>query len=594
MFRGVGGILSGVRNWLAGGRVGVVAAVLAGCLALPSLWNSLQTEDHAHRVQMVWLPWFGNSFGLPGQSTWVNYYAKDTGLLPWIAVEDLRIAFWRPLASLTHKLDWSLWPQQPALMHAHSILWLVLCVAIAAAGYRRLATSPWSGGLATLLFAVDEVHGQPVGWLINRNALVATAFGLLALWAHDRWRRSDWTWGLLVAPLCLLLALLSAELGLTAAGYLLAHALILDPARWRKRIFAQLPWVAVVVGWLFTYKMLGYGTYGSGVYIDPLAEPAAFLTELPRRAGALLLGVLGVLPSQVWSFALGSWPFVIVAVLLFTWCVMVLSPLWGASPSVRFFVLGTLLSILPACTSWPLDRLLSLPSFGAMGLVASLCAAVSERRAELPRSGLWRGAAFLLASAWVFIHGVVSPLSLPLHAMAVRPYSTLVERASASAYARCRGGCEQLIVVNAIDYYFGSMIQVVRAAETTPMPPHTRVLYGGLEPLDVTRVGCCTLRLATERGYLDSPLNRVYRGPSHPLQAGQGLQLSGVQIVINRVDDAGSPLEIELRAAWPLESERFAWVVWGGNEYIRFELPRPGESKTIPAIRVEPSIRHTP
>lgn len=41
----------------------------------------------------------------------------DRGLLPWWGLEDARLAFWRPATSLTHWLDFSLWPRRPALIH---------------------------------------------------------------------------------------------------------------------------------------------------------------------------------------------------------------------------------------------------------------------------------------------------------------------------------------------------------------------------------------------------------------------------------------------------------------------------------------------
>src|SRR5580765_2380336 len=39
------------------------------------------------------------------------------GAIPWWSYPGVRGAFWRPLASATHWLDYALWPTHPALMH---------------------------------------------------------------------------------------------------------------------------------------------------------------------------------------------------------------------------------------------------------------------------------------------------------------------------------------------------------------------------------------------------------------------------------------------------------------------------------------------
>ena len=47
----------------------------------------------------------------------------ETGAAPWWTLPTLRIAFFRPLAVLTHWADYRLWPDSGVLMHVHSIAW---------------------------------------------------------------------------------------------------------------------------------------------------------------------------------------------------------------------------------------------------------------------------------------------------------------------------------------------------------------------------------------------------------------------------------------------------------------------------------------
>ena len=120
-------------------------------------------------------------------------------------------------------------------MHLESVVLYGVLVLVLARLYRRFFTAPVAM-LATLLFALDETHAFPVGWLANRNALFATIFGVLAIHAHDRWRRDGWRAGAWLGPLAFAAALLSAEFGLCALGYLVAYAWFLDPSpRWGRR-----------------------------------------------------------------------------------------------------------------------------------------------------------------------------------------------------------------------------------------------------------------------------------------------------------------------------------------------------------------------
>ena len=61
----------------------------------------------------------------------VNADLMDQGIIPWWSVADVRITFFRPLSTLTHWLDFQLWPESHEMMHVHSLLWYGgLCVCL--------------------------------------------------------------------------------------------------------------------------------------------------------------------------------------------------------------------------------------------------------------------------------------------------------------------------------------------------------------------------------------------------------------------------------------------------------------------------------
>ena len=109
---------------------------------LPALWHGRLIDDMQHRAHLLGpdrvseqlrnlqlLP--ENSSSL--SSAMSNLYAFlpadkvkriiDAGYLPWWTYEGTKAVFWRPLTSLTLWLDYQLFPDSAALMHAHSIRW---------------------------------------------------------------------------------------------------------------------------------------------------------------------------------------------------------------------------------------------------------------------------------------------------------------------------------------------------------------------------------------------------------------------------------------------------------------------------------------
>jgi len=213
-------------------------ALLAMLFVLPSLRIGWQMDDNFHRLILLGkTPPNGeklsplNLFSFLNGDPVKNHTLMDNGFLPWWTLKDIRIRFFRPLTIFTHWLDYRLWPDNAALMHLQSLLWYGALIAAASFFYRRMLGVGWMAGLAAFFYAFDYSHGMPAGWLANRNAVIATFFGVLTLILHDRWRRDDWRPARALAPLSFLLALLSAEFGVGAAAYLFAYAVFIERGR---------------------------------------------------------------------------------------------------------------------------------------------------------------------------------------------------------------------------------------------------------------------------------------------------------------------------------------------------------------------------
>ena len=170
-----------IQRFLASPTAGWVAIAVALLLAAPSLTVGLAADDWLQLLVARGLhPFAGlpqsrlDLFSFAGHDPATIQPLVDAGMFPWWTDPAVKLAFWRPLASFTHLVDWTLWPGAPWAMHLHSLAWFGLALAAAAALYRRLIGG-WTAGLATLLYALDDAHGPAVGWIANRNAMVAVA-----------------------------------------------------------------------------------------------------------------------------------------------------------------------------------------------------------------------------------------------------------------------------------------------------------------------------------------------------------------------------------------------------------------------------------
>ncbi len=205
----------------------LLAAALAILLGLPSLGTGLIMDDYYHREVLRGRSAYRDLLGPPSEM--FRFFRgdpvrtgriMDIGAFPWWTDPTLKAEFLQAITVLTHQLDFALWPDSPALMHAQSLFWLGAAVAAAAVFYRRMLGATWVAAIAALLFAVDDARGATVGFIANRNVLVAATFGLSALVCHDRFRRSGSWPAAFLAVLLLAGALFSKEEGIGTCAYL--------------------------------------------------------------------------------------------------------------------------------------------------------------------------------------------------------------------------------------------------------------------------------------------------------------------------------------------------------------------------------------
>lgn len=548
-------------------------------------------DDHYHRLRMIGSTYFPDVYGdsldmfrfFDGDPQRTRHF-MDLGLLPWWTYLEMKAAFWRPLAALTHWLDYQLWPDYAGLMHAHSVLWFGGLVAVMTLVYRRLMGATWIAGFAALLYALDDAHGMPVGFLANRNVLPSCLFGGLALLAHIRWRQDAWRWGALLGPLLLAVSLLFKEAGLAITAYLFAFEVVLGQGRWRSRFAALLPYVLVVIVWRIAWNLQDYGVWGMGPYVDPLTEPLRFLGAMVFRAPVALLAQWALPPAEttIMLESLGRQVLWLVAVGFLVVLGLVLLPLLRRDRVARFWTVGMLLSVIPICAVFPGDRVLFFVGIGAMGMLAQFLAfefGADEGRATVAG---WRRPARLLAILFILVHLVLAPVLLPLRARYPMGPPSFVRQLHVNTPLDRSVEQQDLVIVNPPSPFHAISLPVRHELSGQPVPRHLRILAPGYSAMTIRRSDAYTLSIRPDLGYLSWMFDQLFRGPQVPMAEGQLVELTGMTVEITAMTPDNRPAEATFRFTVPLEDASLRWLYWKDGEFVPFAVPAIGAMVELP------------
>jgi hypothetical protein len=434
-----------------------------------------------------------------------------------------------------------------------------------------------------LLYAIDDAHGMTVGWISNRNALVAGVFGVCALLAHDRWRRDGWRPGGWLGPALFAVSLLGAESAIAVCAFVFAHSVFLEDGSWRKRIYGLVPYAGIVIVWRGIYSSLGYGVAGTDLYVDPVREPLVYGLALVERLPVLLLGQFALPPADAWilvsergqTLLTLAGIVTLMVLLVLTWSIL------KRSRVARFFGLGTILATVPLCAAYPFDRLLIFVGIGAMGIVALFVSHLTEDKgASRPR----RVVAYGLAGIWFFIHLILAPLLLPLRALYPSDLDTFMAKVDATLPKDEALRGQTLVVVNTPDFSLSFYLLIRRAALREPLPGSVRFLAVTAGEITVEREDERTLNLRFKEGLFARPMERLFRARRRPFEVGDTYPLTGFVARIAEITEDGRPTSVQFRFAVPLEDDSLRWVGWERLGFEPFELPRVGESVTLPPV----------
>jgi hypothetical protein len=565
-------------------------AALGVSLASPALGVGWIQDDFYHRAVLLPNSPYRELLGTPAEMFRFfrgdpvrTHRIMDLGVFPWWTDPILKAEFLQALTVLTHRLDYALWPDSPALMHAQSLCWLGASLAAVAVFYRRLLGPTAVAATAALLYAVDDARGLTVGFIANRNVLIAATFGVSVLIFHDRWRRDGTRWAAPLAAFLLACALFSKEEGIGTCAYLAAYGLFADrTGRWRG-CMALSPYVAIVVFWRVLRHHWGYGVQNMGLYVDPLTDPEPFMAALARRAPVLMVGQWGPIPAEFAVVLRASYSaaFLIAAVAFVCLLVLALAPLLKRNRLASFWAAGMVFAAVPVCATLPMDRLLTFPGIGAFGLLAQFFARVFDGSPKGNSIRWLRVLAWVLAWFFLVVHVVYAPIALPVRAANPLGPRWVEERCYVQMPLGPAIAQQTLVIVNAPSPVHAGYTGFRQFDRGKPIPGHIRVLAPAIPSVAIRRLDTHTLEIRPASGYIDWVLDKVFRGERRPMALGEDVKLTGMTARVTALTDDGRPAVATFRFDTPLESDSLVWLCFKGKGFEPFSLPAVGDETEI-------------
>lgn len=487
----------------------------------------------------------------------------------WWASADFRMDFFRPLACVFHIIDHQLYGLNPLGYHATTLALWGLLLLVAVWFYRELARdydqSPAIVLVAGLFFALDDAHAANISWVAHRYALLGALFPLAAMVFYHRFRRTGRIPPLVWSILLCGLGLLSAEGSIALLGWIAAYELCLAKDRPAVRLRAAAPILVMVLGYLILYRALGYGSSGSGFYLDPLSDPLGFLWHrivmgLPFLLAGALSPVkaeigLSMITSDAWWPLLLAWGIVLAASLI-------LVPRLRRDRLALFMALAALFSLAPRLVALPHNRMLLLPGVGFAWVLGAYVVGAFEP------GWVRRSIAVLI----VAIHGLAAPVQAVLDTVSIGKHArferTVAERSQMPGGAEARDA--RVVLVSGPEG--GLAIAGQRFLLGYPLPKAVWVVSQGKGEYRFDRTGENSFSLKLISGSILGGIGALVYRKDFSFREGERFRQGAMEVTVTGVE-AGRLRKIHVSIDRPLDDPDVWMLVWDGSRYVRQRMP---------------------
>lgn len=522
------------------------------------------------------------------------------GNLPWWSVTEGLMRPFRPLAAITHWIDYQLWPNDRVLMQVQSLLYFVLFAIAGLVLYQRL-TSDWAVVVLAAAFLVFDVSmALNFSWLAARNTYLSAALGMLSIRCYMQWRdeaRWRYWWG---AAMGFLAALLTAEAGLAVAGYFGAYALVYDARGWKKGLISLLPFVAIVVVWRAYYNAMEFGALNIGLYLDPGRDMVGMIerviTVFPHIVVSLATGVDGLIGGVdlTYRFWLSLVCWLLVGVFVY-----LVGDLLKHHREARFMFLGSAFATIPHCSLLSGgNRNGTFVAIGFFFILALWCARLLQKNNTFKRRLFGAGLLALHLVLPVLLQAGTTWNLIPVTFTGRVTYPIAASPAAVTQSA--------FVYVNADSTNLMYYLPYEWSSDGKPLPKQMQVLAPGLSSVYLRRKSARVLELTSPGGFVlhqDSEIlredlqpapaissvhgKRILSGlvtsPEGDFSQGRVFSAAGMKVTVLDVKSKRiTRIRIEMEDDEPLEHKQWMAFDWKSNSYISIPPPTIGQTLYFP------------
>ncbi len=501
-------------------------------------------------------PWAIYDFG-----TREDWRAMDgnVGTFPWWTDNDWQIRFLRPVSSVYLMGLHAVFGEWALGYHLAGLALFALLLVTVHGLYLQIGLSERAAQIGTLLLALCDSAVVPVGWTANNNALLLALFSVASMRQFLRGR-----------PVCGLVLALAAAGSNEAGAVTLGLAVLVCMAGWVKNA-RLIGCLALALCALYLSVLLG-GGYGtrSVFYAMPWSDPARFAGNLITLVSAGSVSLLGPYPLDAASlFPQVRLPLILVGCLVGI-------PIWffiiravRDKPCVTWLAAWCLAFLLPHAGTLPADRLLFIPSIGAVGILALYFETQLGSKRRGPRWLWW--SATVGSGLYLLIQGI----GLSAGAAYLRESAPQTEVGSPKL------GHRDVFVLQTESQFQGFTLHSMWAFHTTDRDLTFWNLQTGRRSLRWTRIDEQTFDLESlDEPFFKGMFESVYLSRVPAFEVGDTWSTKSFDVEALEVD-AGHPVRLRFRMQESLDDDQLRFVVPVQGRLAHTSPPAVGRSIVI-------------
>ncbi len=508
-------------------------------------------------------------------------------------------SFWRPLPSLIIEGSIRLFGPNPFPLH---LLSLLLHAGVTVSLYwliRRMTGQHLFAFLVGLVFVSCEDHPLTVGWIATITDLLCVQFVLISLLCHLRWLNQRSKPALLASLAALLVAMACKETAAVAPLAIVCMSFLmptgvddynLNPIEVRKRLgrtakdwVAWLPAAVILIVFLVSYRVLGFGDMNTLLYTNPLTRPVDYLGHLVLHLPIMWLGTFSFWPPFILVVFRDTIPPMAVAgaILFFLW----LGALWAFRhrPIALWALVLYLLALLPQVATDASERGLYFPMIFASILIASVLGSIRPLARRIypdsPVGPRWTRIVGWMGIVIILIPGII--------------FSTIRPSLMDEAFAQTEK--ELVTAMPHIEQRQPEDIVILNASGFGPALYSWDILnYHASEPLDVwllsaaygvfslCRDGDSSFVIQTDRhGWVDNWFARVMRTGEN-LSAGRKYETRiFTATILEMLPDGSDVLSVRFELKRGLHDPGWLFLRWNGKEFEPLDIAALKIGETI-------------